>query len=162
MHQLLMSGSDRARLWTHLLQGKEEEAAFIFTHPETLTPIHTVFVPRDGFAYKSRFGFELTDSYRASIIKKAHDLGTMIIELHSHPFPATACLSPTDIDGLREFVPHVRWRLKGKPYAAIVVALKGFDALFWPADGPPEALALNIDGTILLPTRKSLEQWSYA
>jgi hypothetical protein len=162
MQQVFLSTTDHDRLWFHLLQGEEEEAAFIFTKTDVLTPFHMLLVSPEGFAYKSRFGFELTDAYRASIIKKAHDLDAMIIEFHSHPFPSTACFSPTDIEGLRDFVPHVRWRLKNKPYAAVVVAPQSFDALFWATDGAPEPIALNVGGRIVLPTRKSLEEWSYA
>jgi hypothetical protein len=74
---------------------------------------------------------ELSDTARAGIIKRAHDHSAAIVEVHSHPGPYPAAFSPADLAGLREFVPHVRWRLKGCPYAALVFAQSGIDGLAW-------------------------------
>lgn len=159
MH-LTLTPEEHRRLWDHLLRPHGgEEVAFILARDDggVLTPIHTILVPRNAYTYNSRVGIELTDAFRAGIIKEAHDRDAMIIEFHSHPFPVPAAFSPIDIAGLREFVPHVRWRLKGKPYAAIVVAPESFDALFW-SDRKPEPLAINIGNTVMLPTRRT--EWS--
>ena len=74
---------------------------------------------------------ELADAARARVIKRAHDLGTSLVEFHSHPGSYPAAFSPSDMRGFEEFVPHVHWRLKGRPYAAVVVAPSGFDGLAW-------------------------------
>ena len=84
--------------------------------------------------YSSEYGLELTDRTKARIIKRAYDLDASLVECHSHPFQRVAQFSETDMDGLLEFVPHVWWRLKGKPYIAFVFARAGFDALTWISD----------------------------
>lgn len=85
----------------------------------------------DDYAEQYQDYLELTDTTRARIIKRSHDLDTCLMEFHSHPGPYPAAFSPSDMHGFGEFVPHVRWRLKGKPYAAVVIAPSGFDALAW-------------------------------
>lgn len=122
----------------HLLpaESENEEAAFIFAARDTVNDlvlhfIEWVPIDRNGFALQSAGYLELADETLPRLIKRAHDLDACLIELHSHPYPWPAEFSPTDLRGLDEFVPHVRWRLKGKPYVAIVVAPAGFDALAW-------------------------------
>jgi hypothetical protein len=65
-----------------------------------------------------------------------------LIEFHSHPAPWPAQFSGSDFHGFDEFVPHVLWRLKGRPYAAVVVAPRGFDALAW-VTSPRQLLGVN-------------------
>ena|ERR1700680_1369427 len=159
--RLILTSVEHRGLWRHLLQRhRSEEAAFILAteHDGSLTPLEIIRVPAGGFSRHSRFGLELTDEYRASIIKQAHDRNAMIIEFHSHPFPVPAAFSLTDISGLEEFVPHVRWRLKGKPYAAVVVGPTSFDAVIWRQNGP-EPLIINVGKTTLLPTRGT--EWNH-
>ena len=84
--------------------------------------------------------------------------------MHSHPFPGigAAAFSWSDRRGLTETVPHMRWRLKNKPYGAIVVAPEGFDALVW-IDNPAVPLPLegiNVGGELLKPTNRSLGGWN--
>ena len=59
---------------------------------------------------------------------------------------------------LKETVPYIWWRLKKRPYLAIVVTATGFDALVW-LDNPN--IPLQLDGIIvgkslLSPTNNSL------
>jgi len=75
---------------------------------------------------------------------RAHQLGCCLIEWHSHCGSWPAEFSLSDRMGLKEFVPHVRWRLDSRPYAAIVVANGSFDALAWTDDGPPQRLSIMI------------------
>ena len=127
------------KLKNHLLpiEGDLEEAAFVFTSliknkNELIFKYKEWFpVPKDGFSSRSSYHFELANETRAGIIKKAHDLDCSIIEFHSHLGSYPSCFSPSDWCGFEEFVPHVLWRLKGKPYIAVVVATSGFDALVW-------------------------------
>ena len=112
-------------LLTHLLpmQNRAEEAAFVFARPaeaagsRTLEHVEWLPVPPEGFAARSRFHFELNDATRAAVIKRAHDLRASLIEFHSHHGPLPAEFSASDWAGFEEFVPHVRWRLRGRPYA---------------------------------------------
>lgn len=159
MRQLLLTASRWAQLGDHLLQPSgEEEAAFVLAVGERLlTPAHIILVPSAGFRYKSRFGFELTDEFRAAIIKEAHQRNTMLIEFHSHPFAELAAFSLSDLAGFREFVPHVRWRLKGRPYGAVVVGPDSFEAVLWEENASRLPLTLNVDGTLMFPTR--LTEW---
>jgi hypothetical protein len=96
------------------------------------------------------------------LLKRAHDQGACLVELHSHPFCMHAQFSRTDISGLQETVPHMLWRLRGQPYAAIVVARRSFDALVWATGEPRGAQCLSsiaIGSRILKPTNSSIGMW---
>ena len=104
-------------VWAHLLDDnvESESAGFMFVVPGTHDDNTQVYehvewypVPPDGFVENSWYHLELTDEFRASVIKRAHDLGASIVEFHSHLGPQPARFSPFDRRGLREFVPHVR------------------------------------------------------
>jgi hypothetical protein len=146
----------------HLLpaDAQNEEAAFLFVRDEPgamvrrLTFVDWIAVERAGFMYQSSGYLELADEMRPRIIKRAHDLDACIVEMHSHPYPWPAAFSSIDLAGLEEFVPHVRWRLKGKPYVAIVVAPSGFDAMAWtdPSGNPESISGIAVAGNLIPPT----------
>lgn len=149
----------------HLLPDDDEveSAGFLFVKQrpaeaaQTFEAIEWFPVTSDGFIELSEYHFELAPRTRAQVIKRAHDLGASIVEFHSHRGHWPAEFSPTDLIGLQEFVPHVWWRLKGKPYLAIVLSPNGFDGLAWVTD---PVSAQYIDGIvvaemILEPTRLS-------
>ncbi|MDP9225950.1 MAG: hypothetical protein M3P18_19360 [Actinomycetota bacterium] len=149
-------------IWRHLLADKDgpEEAVFVFARASSLEGRH-VFehidwfrVPREGFALHSAFHFELAEEQQAAIIKRAHDLGASIIEFHSHRGIWPAEFSGSDWAGFEEFVPHVWWRLKGRPYAALVVTATGFDGLAWieSADTPIRVTELIANDRVITPT----------
>ena len=156
--------------WTaiqeHLLPKKArfEEAAFIFAAVEEtpsaidLQAIEWYPVPPDGFDVQSPRFLQLTDEIKARMIKRAHDLQAALIEVHSHPGQAVAAFSPSDLSGFEEVVPHVRWRLKARPYAAVVVANQTFDAFTWTGkETQARPLhALVADGKHFHPTRATL------
>ena len=132
-------GKDYKALQKHLFPTGEsrERVCFIFaTAKKSASSLS--FVLKDWYAvkaneykYQSRGYVELKDSMRGLIIKKAFDLDTSIIEVHSHPYDTAAKFSGSDKEGFKEFVPHVWWRLKGKPYAALVFSQSDFDGLAW-------------------------------
>jgi hypothetical protein len=62
----------------------------------------------DEYEFRSLWYVELKDEIRPKIIKKAFDLDAAIIEIHSHPYDTPAMFSGSDLDGLREFVSHVK------------------------------------------------------
>jgi hypothetical protein len=156
-----------AGMWSAIQQhlrpkrAKFEEAAFVFATAEeapgsvNLHAVEWYAVPPNGFDEQSPYFLQLSDETKAKVIKRAHDLQASLIEVHSHPFQELAAFSPSDISGFAEFVPHVRWRLKGRPYAAIVVANHTFDAFAWTGQaveaGPLHSLVA--DGEHLYPTR---------
>lgn len=151
-------------IWQHLLpEGANcESAAFIFAafheanHTLVLKTQDYFLVGRDGFKAQYDNFIELSDESRIDIIKKAHLTNTALIELHSHPFnnPWAAAFSLADMNGFEETVPHMWWRLPGRPYAAIVVSPCGFDSLVWLKDPhTPKCLtALRVDGELRNPT----------
>lgn len=164
---VVLEPATQAALWRHLLHdgGRAEQAAFVFAVRE-ITPTADTFrgiewygVPPEGFVFQSDLHFELTDEARALVIKRAHDLGASLIEFHSHTGKWPAQFSGSDITGFREFVPHVWWRLKGRPYIAVVVTQSGFDGFAWLQNpGEPQMLAgILVGGRLMSPTGRS--QW---
>ncbi|MEW8284842.1 MAG: hypothetical protein AB2697_02550 [Candidatus Thiodiazotropha endolucinida] len=155
-------------IWQHLLpEGATcESAAFIFAefHESSQSLVLKAedyfLVGRDGFKAQYDDYIELSDESRIAIIKKAHQTNTALIELHSHPFnsPWAAAFSLADINGFEETVPHMWWRLPGRPYAAFVVSPRGFDSLVWRKDPhSPECLtALRVDSKLKKPTGMTL------
>ena len=155
-----------ADIWAHLLPNRQpfsEQAAFVYAHMETREEadvfrcVEWFPVGPSGFLYRSEFHLELTDEMRGLVIKRAHDLGASIAEFHSHAGSWPAQLSPSDLFGLEEFVPHAWWRLKRRPYLAVVVALSGFDGLAWISDPkmPQRLDGIVVGETKLEPTRLS-------
>lgn len=88
-------------------------------------------VPPEGLKHQSDVHVSLTDEIRAEVIKWAWDSGLSLVEAHSHGKWGPAKFSPSDLWGLEEWVPHVWWRLQGRPYAALVAADDTFDAIAW-------------------------------
>lgn len=114
-----------------------EEVAFIFAHVFNTNSQKLQFkyvdwypVAPDEFTIQTAGHVELKDEIRPTILQRATKLKCTIIEFHSH-ISNSSFFSGSDLYGFREFVPHIRWRLDGKPYAAIVVTKKDFDALVW-------------------------------
>jgi hypothetical protein len=61
------------------------------------------------------------------------------------------------MNGFRETVPNMLWRLPGRPYTAIVAAQAGFDALTWhELDKPKGITGLIVDNRLLQPTNQTL------
>ncbi len=169
MNTLMLDKDLQRRLWSHLLRkdSMQEQAAFLFCMTEpadcgvTFVAVDQAFLGPDDFVAQRTDYLELTNETRIRLIKRAHVLGTSLAELHSHPGPWPAAFSLSDRIGLRETVPHMRWRLKRRPYLAVVVAPSGFDALVWSRDARiPEPLAgIDIGGELMTPTNFSLGGW---
>ncbi len=124
------------RLLEHLFSGRTEQLAFLLATPsdsdrETLRVSDLYCVPPRAFSIQTAFHINLGDEVRAQMIKWAWDNQSSLIEAHSHLGDVDAEFSPTDIAGLDDFVPHVWWRLQGRPYAALVFSQRGFDGLVW-------------------------------
>lgn len=153
----------------HLLppNSQREEAAFLFVSVDRsdeqicFEVVEVKKIQPTEFDSHLNDYLELADEVRARLIKRAHDLGACLVEMHSHPFPFPAAFSLADQMGLKETVPHMWWRLKKRPYLAIVVAPSGFDALVW-LDNPkvPQRLdGVLADDRLLRPTNNSLGGW---
>jgi hypothetical protein len=153
-HRLVMSKSEWIGIKEHLFRSDVEEAAVVFATATvgdgntTFTYFDKSFLSPDDFNIQTAYHIELTDDARGRIIKTAWDSKTSIVEFHSHVGnDAAPVFSPSDLEGFADFVPHVRWRLRGKPYAAVVVASTGFDALVWSADR--EGLSETLSAVVL-------------
>jgi hypothetical protein len=166
-NELLLTQSCYDQLQQHLFGGDSEyeEAAFLFCslngnqERRELKVVEATLLRPEAFDRRSEWYLELTDETRGALIKRAHNLNACLVECHSHPGQAHARFSPSDLHGFSEFVPHVRWRLKGKPYAAIVFAESTFDALVWSStNGEPDLLhAIRVDSKLLFPTGATLQ-----
>jgi len=139
-------------LIAHLSSSKVEQVAFFFTEPpvpgEPLRVREMYGVPPEGFDFQSDYHVALTDELRGQVIKRAHDLGGCLVEVHSHGGGPPVWFSGSDLRGFEEWVPHVRWRLRRRAYAALVFAGEAFDALVWEGEdnAPVPLAALEVDG----------------
>ncbi len=151
-----IGAAELGRLRRHLLRTPRcEQGAFLFCRHSASGSGDDIFDCEDWSAlkradYEVQAGdyLELTDAARARLIKQAHDRSLCLVESHSHPGPYPATFSYSDLTGLDEFVPHVRWRLRGRPYAALVFAQSGFDGLAWTdgaAASPQQVAAIETE-----------------
>ena len=169
MNILKMDRNLKDRLWSHLLPKNtvQEQAAFLFCVAEPadsglrFVAIDQTLLESDDFVAQRTDYLELKDETRINLIRRAHVLEASLAELHSHPRPWPAAFSMSDRMGLKETVAHMRWRLKNRPYLAMVVAPSGFDALVWPHDAKtPQPLAgIDIGDELMTPTNHSLGGW---
>jgi hypothetical protein len=153
----------------HLLPPEpiHEQAAFLFAR-EDRQPQQAVFTVEEAaklgpgdFEVQEGDYIEMADETRARLIKRAHDTGTSLIEMHSHLGDWPAGFSYADRLGLKETVPHMWWRLKKRPYLALVVTNSSFDALVWldNAQKPQQLDALLAGTETRTPTNFSLGGW---
>ncbi|MBI3632553.1 MAG: hypothetical protein HY225_03830 [Candidatus Vogelbacteria bacterium] len=101
-------------------------------------------------------GLEIGEEGWNRIMAKASKFKASIIEAHSHPFSKKGVsFSGYDLEGFKELVPQLWWRLGGVPYMALVFGRKDFDAIVW-VDSPHVHRRLKHivtdDGKILKPT----------
>lgn len=145
-------------IYNHLIRENQlvEEVAFIFATFEmnenkiSFNYKDKYLVSPSDFRMQLDYHIELKDRVRSQIIKKAHELNCTIIEAHSHIDQVEAGFSVSDFEGFSEFVPHVIWRLGGKPYSAMVFSSTSFDGLVW-QKGKKEPIELDY---ILLSNKK--------
>ncbi len=166
---LEMSAEMQGQLWSHLLpDGVEtEQAAFLYLDSEIsngavrLRALDVELLRPNDFARQKSDYLELTDDARRRLIKKAHQLGVALAEVHSHPFPWPAEFSSADRRGLETTVPHMLWRLPNRPYTAIVVSPGSFDGLVWVQENerPLPLTQIVAGGLELNATQRSISQW---
>jgi hypothetical protein len=140
-----------------------EEASFFLARPHgTLLECYAMrCVEAAGFEHQTDAHIALTDGLSAELIQWAAGESACLVELHSHGGNYPACMSPTDLVGLGDWVPHVRWRLGGVPYAALVQARTSIDGLTWSGGRGPAALrGVEIkDLGLVAATGLSFERW---
>lgn len=148
MNSIMIESTLWRELKRHLFQNDVEQAGMLYADVHRsgedleFNVVETEHLAPADYDFQSAFHITLTDEARGRIIKRAWTSKRAIVEVHSHVGQfAVAKFSPSDIDGLAEFVPHVMWRLRGMPYAAIVATATAFDGMVWTSgDLPGEQL----------------------
>ncbi len=150
------------RVMKDYLASQSEEIAFLFAlmddSGQRLMVKEVKLLTEKDYAHHNWNGLGLADHVRPEIIKHAHANNYVVIEAHAHNgFGWSAQFSLTDMDGLAELVPHMLWRLKGRPYVALVFTENDFDALVWHIVDKPETLSgLRVEDNSTRPTGLSL------
>lgn len=146
MATLVLNADQRDLLWRHLLPSPHEleEAAFLFVRQDPADPTRLIcedvrLLGPEDLVVQLPYHIELAEHVRPQLIKRAHDTGQILLEAHSHLGNRPVRFSDSDLFGFDEWVPHIRWRLKGRPYAAIVVSEGSYDGFAW-MDITPERL----------------------
>jgi hypothetical protein len=122
----------------HLFQSRVEQGAFLFARTETdaaelrLIVENHYLVPARGWEVQMEVYLQMRDSERAKIMKRARDKNLAAIDCHSHPGAGgDVWFSPSDVAGITEFAQYARWKLVGKPFAAVVWGEESLDAVIW-------------------------------
>ena len=161
---IYLEGSSYKNIKDFLLRDGSEHAVFLFattTSDDSKLDfqVKDYYLVPDEETDNSSYDLSLTEESQSKIIKRAWVSKCSLIEIHSHPFTKKgAGFSYYDLDGFKQFVPHVWWRLKGSPYIALVFGNADYDALAW-VDNPNESVPLTgiiVDNTILEPTNNTL------
>lgn len=152
------------RLRSHL-RGHVEQVAFALAEFDAQQRLFTVkeliVVGGDGLDAQRADFIELGDETQRTVIKRAWDSDMCLVEAHSHGEHGLAVFSRADDTGFAEWVPHLWWRLKGRPYAAIVTAgPSDFDSIAWidAADAPEQVTHVDVIGGVRLrPTSMTMK-----
>ena len=151
-------------LRAHLFQNDIEQGAFLFARPEergdslSLTVEDSYLVPSRGWEVQMDVYLQMKDSERGKIMQKARAKRLCAIDCHSHPHAgADVWFSPSDIKGITEFADYAKWKLDGRPFAALVWGEESVDAVVWSGDfsEPIAATTILITGNpplLLTPT----------
>ena len=119
-----------------------------------------IAIPSEGFEFQSKYHVSLTDETIALVLGRATAAECSLVEVHSHLGEAGAEFSPSDVLGLREWVPQMRWRLRSRPYAAMVWEENTFDALAWiETTGAEQVGEISVsDGEVMTATGLTLAE----
>ena len=119
-------------------------------------------VSEDDYEIQTDFHVSLKDHLRGQVIKWAWDEDACLIEVHSHGPRFEAEFSTSDLMGFEEWVPHLWWRLRGRPYAAMVTAGETIDAMAWVegADRPEQVASIAIGSGALITTGRTITRLS--
>jgi hypothetical protein len=144
-----------ADLWAeatnHLFERPEQVGFFLARYDPSarrFTLTHWRALAQAELAYRSDHHVEITDDAKTAAIKWATREDAVLVEAHSHGRRGDPEFSYSDLSGFRDWVPHVRWRLRGGPYAAIVVAGEELDALAWIDETPEQVETIEVTRTL--------------
>jgi hypothetical protein len=141
MNTIAIPGDIAETLRHHFFQNHFEQGAFMFARPErsrdqlNLIVEDFYLVPPFGWEVQMDVYLEMKDSERGKIMKIARDKGLAAIDSHSHPrADDDVWFSPSDITGITEFSEYAKWKLDGKPFAAMVWGERSIDGVVWDGD----------------------------
>jgi hypothetical protein len=149
----------------HLFQGPGEGTAFAFSSISEANGIMSLkvcefdLIPQSECIGETEYGIELSDAAWNRVMARAFATKTSLIEMHSHPFSHNkVAFSSMDVNGLKDLVPQLWWRLENRPYAALVFGRSSIDALVWLESPqlPQMPQNINIQGRKIKPTGVSL------
>ena len=148
----------------HLFQNDIEQGAFLYARAEKgaegmslVVEDYYIVLPR-GWEVQKDVYLQMKDTERAKIMQLARAKQLCAIDCHSHPHAeGDVWFSSSDVTGITEFADYAKWKLDGRPFAAIVWGETSVDAVVWSGDfaGPTTARDIRIDGVtphILQPT----------
>lgn len=140
-YRLAIPSSLVNRLKTHLFQSQLEQGAFLFAQPSMtqdeirLEAIDWFAVPPEGWEVQMEVYLEMKDAMRAKIMQQARSRDLAVVDCHSHPGSGKAVeFSPSDRSGIEDFAAYAKWKLHGKPFAAIVWGEASVDAVMFCED----------------------------
>lgn len=141
-----------ARMAAHLFRDELEQGAFLYAEARDrwLLARELYLVPPEGWEIQSRYRLVMTDEERARVLAGAHRAAMCLVDCHSHPGSgAEVEFSPSDYGGVSEFAQYVKWKLDGRPYAALVWGEASVDGVVWDRDfASPETLqAVRVTGS---------------
>jgi hypothetical protein len=126
------------KLRKHLFQSELEQGAFLFaginrSKKELNFVVKDYYpVPEDGWQVQLDVYLEMKDSERSKIMAMARKNGYAVIDCHSHPGSNDEVqFSPSDRYGISDFAAYAKWKLDGKPFAAMVWGEDSVDAVVW-------------------------------
>lgn len=137
----------------HLFQNDVEQGAFLFARAEhnadglALAVVDFYLVPARGWEVQMDVYLQMKDSERAKIMQLARAKNLCAIDCHSHPHAEEdVWFSPSDVAGISEFADYAKWKLDGRPFAAVVWGESSVDAVVWSGDfaGPTTAAEICI------------------
>ncbi len=163
--EIKFSKDQYEKIRKHLLRGPGEGAAFAFSSfsnaegSAAITVSAVDLIPKCECLGETDYGIELSDIAWNRVMANAFKSKMVLVEMHSHPFSSdNVAFSPIDINGLKNLVPQLWWRLENQPYVALVFGRSSVDALLW-TDSPekPQAVeCLNVEGEKIKPTGLSI------
>ncbi len=115
------------------LRSAPERVAFMQAENDERPKIVEALLMQDADVIDNAWCVELADDARCRVLQWASGRDGWLIEAHSHlgSLGDPAAFSSVDLASLAEWVPHVRWRLRWRPYAALVFGPQTFDGLAW-------------------------------
>lgn len=152
-----------AQAWEDLHQAAEQVGFFLADYDNATGAFHLLewrLVRSEGFDTFGPLHVTLSDEVQTGVIQWAFSSGRCLVEAHSHGPRWPAEFSSTDLLGLDEWVPHVRWRLRARPYGALVVGGRDFDGLAWveAAVTPVQITTLTAGAIDLTATMRTLQR----